>query len=82
MVTSIFRLLRAANSVVSGGIVLTFNIILAFVHVLINYKYEKDPIKIAEQIDDLVFPIISQWDVFQTLKGSLLRSPRSNPVKF
>ena len=40
-------------------------------HVLITCKYEKDPIKNRQKkIDDLVFPIISLWEFFPTLKGS------------
>ena len=40
-----FRRSRAANSIVSGGIWPKFNLIQAFMHVLITCKYEKDPIK-------------------------------------
>ena len=36
-------------------------------YVLITCKYEKDPIK---KRDDFVFPIISLWEFFPTLKGS------------
>ena len=38
--------------------------------------------KWQRKCDDIVFPIISLWDFFHTLKGSLLRSPWSNPAKF
>ena len=49
MVTSNFRRSRAANSVVSGGILPKFKLIQAFMHVLISCKYEKDPIKNSEE---------------------------------
>ena len=40
-------------------------------YVLITCKYEKDPIKKQpRKRDDFVFPIISLWDLFPTLKGS------------
>ena len=63
MVTSIFRRSRAANSVVSGGIWPKFKPIQAFM-------YEKDPIKNSgEKCDELIFLMISLWDLFQALKG-------------
>ena len=37
-------------------------------YVLITCKYEKDPI--IWKRDDFVFPIISLWEFFPTLKGS------------
>ena len=40
-------------------------------YVLITCKYEKDPIeKQPRKRDDVVFPIISPWEFFPTLKGS------------
>ena len=42
-------------------------------YVLITCKYEKDLIKNQKQPrkrDDFVFPIISLWEFFPTLKGS------------
>ena len=65
-----FRRSRAANSEVSKGILPKFELIQAFKVVLVTCKNEEDPIKI--------FPIISLWEFFQTLKGSLLCSPWSN----
>ena len=40
-----FRCSRAANSVVSGGILPKFNLIQAFIVVLVTCKNEEDPIK-------------------------------------
>ena len=42
---SIFRRSRAANSEVSGGIPPKFNLIQAFIFVLVTCKNEQDPIK-------------------------------------
>ena len=40
-------------------------------YVPITCKYEKDPIKKQpRKRDDFIFPIISLWDFFPTLKGS------------
>ena len=39
-------------------------------YVLITCKYEKDPIKNSRENIDFVFPIISLWEFFPTLKGS------------
>ena len=60
-----FRCSRAANSVVSGGIWPKVKLIRAFMHVLITYKYEK-----LRKRDDIVFPIISLWEFFSTLKAA------------
>ena len=38
-------------------------------YVLITCKYEKDPIKNSRE-NVIVFPIISLWEFFPTLKGS------------
>ena len=55
----------------SGRIWPNFELIQALIHVLITCKYEKNPIKNSEgKCDDIVFPIISLWGFFQTLKGS------------
>ena len=40
-----FRRVRAANSEVSGGILLKFELIQAFIVVLVTCKNEEDPIK-------------------------------------
>ena len=40
-----FRRSRAANSEVSGGILPKFELIQAFIVVLVTYKNEEDPIK-------------------------------------
>ena len=45
MERSIFRSLRATNSVVRGRIWPNFKLIQALMYVIINCKYEKDPIK-------------------------------------
>ena len=64
-------LIWSANSIVSGGSWAKFKLIQAFMHVLITCKYEKDSIKKQpRKCDDVVFPIISLWDFFPTLKGS------------
>ena len=48
-----------------------FELIQTLIHVLITCKYEKNQIKNSgEKCDDIVFPIISLWGFFQTLKGS------------
>ena len=39
-------------------------------YVLITCKYEKDPIKNSREMNDFIFPIISLWEFFPTLKGS------------
>ena len=45
IIVRFFRLSRAANSEVSGGIPPKFVLIQAFIAVLITFKNEKDPIK-------------------------------------
>ena len=47
VVTYIFRHSRAANSVVSGVILLKFELIQAFMYVLVTCKYEKVQIKLT-----------------------------------
>ena len=54
----------------SGRIWPNFELIQALIHVLITCKYEKNLIKKRRKCDDIVFPIISLWGFFQTLKGS------------
>ena len=54
----------------SGRIWPNFELIQALIHVLITCKYEKNLIKNRRKCDDIVFPIISLWGFFQTLKGS------------
>ena len=49
VVTSIFLRIKAANSIVSGGIWPKFKLIQAFMHVHITCKYEKDPIKNSQE---------------------------------
>ena len=60
-----------------------FELIQAFMHVLIACKYEKDQMKNSgENVMTSFSPIISLWDFFQTLKGSQLRSPWSDLTEF
>ena len=64
--TFFFRRSRAANSEVSGGILPKFELIQAFIDVLITCKYEEDPIK-----NEGARVLTRLYDVFfQTLKGS------------
>ena len=65
----------------SGCIWPNFELIQALIHVLITCKYEKNPIKNSGE-NVMIFPIISLWGFFQTLKGSLLRSPWSDLAEF
>ena len=66
-----FRRSRAANSIINGGIWPKFKLIQAFMHVLITCKYEKgSDQKQPRKCDAVVFPIISLWEFFPTLKGS------------
>ena len=60
-----------------------FEHIQPFMHVLIACKYEKDQMKNSgENVMTSFSPLKSQWDFFQTLKGSQLRSPRSDLAEF
>ena len=61
-----FRHSMAANSEVSGGIRLKFELIQAFMHFLVTCKNEDDAIKMSHNI----LPILSLWRFFQTLSGS------------
>ena len=55
----------------SGWIWPNFKLIQALMYVIITCKYEKDPTKNSrEKSGDIIFPIISLWDSFQTSKGS------------
>ena len=45
-----FRLSRAANSAVSGGIWPNFELLRAVMHVIITCKYEKDRMKNSREI--------------------------------
>ena len=55
-----------------GRIWPNFELIQALMHVLITLKSEKGPIKNSCEnvMTSIVFPIISLWDFFHTLKGS------------
>ena len=59
------------NSVVSGWISLELKPFQAFMHVLISWKNEEDPIKNEGDIEcSHFFSHVSLWGFFQTLKGS------------
>ena len=68
----------------SGRIWPNFELIQASIHVLIAWKYEKDQMKNSGENEMTSFsPFnISQWDFFQALKGSQLRSPWSDLTEF
>ena len=57
-----FRRSRAANSQVSSGIWPKFELIQAFMHVLITCKYQKD--RTLYSRDKVETPIISLWGYF------------------
>ena len=59
-----FRRARADNSGVGSGIWPQFELIQAFMRVLATCKNEDD------QFVHKIYPIISLWGFFQTLKGS------------
>ena len=65
-----FRRARADNSGVGGGTWPKFELIQAFMHVLVTCKNEVDPIKMKELECSQDSSIISQWGFFQSLKGS------------
>ena len=69
-----FRRSSATNSEVCGGILPKFRLIQAFIVVLVSCKNEEDQMK-NEGAANKIYPIISLWEFFQTLKGSYLRSP-------
>ena len=62
-----FRRSGAANSEVSGGILPKFELIQAFIVVLVTCKNEEDPIKSANKI----FPIISLLEFFSDAQWQL-----------
>ena len=64
-----FRRSRAANSEVSGGILPKFELIQAFIVVLITCKNEEVPIK-NEGARVLTFPIISLWNFFRRSRAA------------
>ena len=66
----LFRRARADNSRVGGGIWSKFELIQAFMHVLVTCKNEVDPIKMKELECSQDSSIIRLWEFFQTLKGS------------
>ena len=55
-----------------------FELIQAYMHVLIAFKYEKDQVKNSGETVMMSF----SRDFFQTLKGRQLRSPWSDLAKF
>ena len=61
---------RAANSEASGVIVAKFELIQAFIVVLVTCKNEEDPIKTEGARVLTRFSPLCLWDFFQTLKGS------------
>ena len=65
----------------SGRIWPNFELIQAFMHVLIACKYEKDLMK-NRRDNVMKFSIISLWDFFQTLKARQLCSPWSDLAEF
>ena len=60
----------AGNSVVSGLIYLTLELIQGFMHVLVCCKDEEDPIENEGASVDNIPPIVSLWRFFQALKDS------------
>ena len=75
-----FRRPRAANSEVSGGILLKFKLIQAFIIVLVTCKNEEDPIKNEKARVLTRFSHYKSMGIFSDAQGycSLLRSPWSN----
>ena len=56
-----------------------FELVWALMYVIVTCKYEMDPIMNSwEKVATPFFPFKSLWRFFQTLKGSLLRSPYSD----
>ena len=66
-----FRRSRAANSRVSSGIWPKFELIQAFMYVLITCKYQKDHTLNMRQSGDTIFPIISLWGYFLDVQGQI-----------
>ena len=65
-----FRRSRANNSEVSGGIQPKFELIQAFIVVIITCKNEEDPIKNERARVLTSFPHYKSMGIFQMLKGS------------
>ena len=64
----------------NGRIWPNFELIQAFMHVLIVCKYEKDQVKNSgRKCDDIIFSILVYGIFFQTLKGSQLRDTWTTP---
>ena len=73
---------RAANSVVRGRIRPNFELIQALMHVIVTCKYEKDPIKsIPRKRDDVVFPIITLWELSVAMETRVLIQSGSKPTE-
>ena len=73
---------RAANSVVRGRIRPNFELIQAPMHVIVTCKYEKDPIKsIRSKRDDIVFPIITLWELSVAMATRVLIRSGSKPTE-
>ena len=71
----IFRCSRAANSAVRCQILTKFELVKAFMHVLITCKYHKDwIINSREKVETSFFPIVSLWGIFHTLQDSYSNS--------
>ena len=65
-----FQMLNTVNTVVSGRILLKFELIQAFMHVLVSCRNEEDQIKNkdAKSVHN-ISPVVGLWRFFQTLKG-------------
>ena len=62
---------RADNSVMGGGIWPKFELIQAFMYILVTCKKKDDSIKSkCARVVTTFFPIISPWGFFKTLKSS------------
>ena len=68
--SNFFRRARADNSGVGVGIWPKFELIQAFIHVLLTCKNDVDQIKNERASVHKISPIISLWGFLQTLKGS------------
>ena len=76
----IFKTSRAANSVVSGPIWPKFELVWDFMHVLLTCKYKKDQIKKQQrQGGDIIFPIISQWELSVAMETRVLIQSAPKP---
>ena len=70
IIHQLFRRSREDKSGVDGGIWPKFELVQAFMHVLVTCKNEDDSMKNEGAIVVPTFSQISPWDFFQTLKGS------------